>query len=149
MKFLSLVCVFYKMCPQHHCCHCCYQCPHHQYHLQVAVAIVVTRGSPSLSPPPSLACSRVAVAIIVARSLAGRRRHRHRSGVTVTTTITCLPLPSSSLTGRCHRGVISILEFSWLGDDAAAGGGGNSMCWEGKEFVYKEGGGNRRDVRRS
>ena len=82
-------------------------------------------------------------------SLAGRRRHRRRSGVTVTTTIARLPLPSSSLTGRRHRGVISVLEFPWLGDDAAAGGGGNSMCREGEEFVYKEGGGNGRDVRRS
>src|SRR5712691_7697046 len=77
MKFLSLVCVFYKMCPEHRCCH---QCPHHQY---------VTRRSPSPSsslgghhhhchrslacgsplPSSSLAHSQVAVAIIVTRVL--------------------------------------------------------------------------------
>ena len=44
------------------------------------------------------------------------------------------------------RGVISVLEFSWLGDDAAAGGGENSMRRQGEERVYKEGGGNGRDM---
>src|SRR5712691_6129065 len=96
MKFLSLVCVFYKMCPQHRCCHRCHQCPHHQCRSQVAITIIVTRGSPS--PLPSLA-----------RSLAGRRRHCCRSEVTVTTTVARLPLPSSLLTGRRHHRCRSLI----------------------------------------
>src|SRR5260221_674778 len=112
MKFLSLVCVFYKMCPQHHCCHRCHQCPHHRCCSQVAVAIVVTWGSPSpppslargsLSPSSSLTRSQVALAIVIARgspspppSLACHC-HRHRSRVAVTIAVTRLQSPSSSL----------------------------------------------------
>src|SRR5260221_4633466 len=112
MKFLSLVCVFYKMCPQHHCCHHCHQCPHHRCCSQVAIAIVVTQGSPSplpslargsLSPSSSLTRSQVAVAIVITRgspspppSLACHC-HRRRSWVTITIAVARSQSPLSLL----------------------------------------------------